>query len=621
MAGQPEEDPLLELRDSLEDSDEPLFAPRPPRPASATATPARGVVPAPRSSAPPPLPPGRKPIPNAGPTGPSPSTLAKTGAFKPAPPGADAHPLPQTVVRPAPGQDPFQEPPEPRLPAGGDPEEKLKTFRTILKQKEETLARGRSLYRAVDEEAISVRAVAEKLKVELHAALLEAARGDAYPEQIQSLKEMLEKDTIRADDAEKRMDALVAQLAEGEAERKDLSQALVEVESQFTETTHRLEGERQTRVALAEELIGAKEALSTAQDRVADLGARTSEAQGALEATTEQLALVSQELETAQLQRETLELEVTEGAQLRTELEAMTARVSDLGEKLAESEGKATALEGEQEWSKSSLDQAQARVTELEEKTADDALKLDALSRQVAALTTEGEAAEAEKSDALGRAADLDGQLNQTRDELQAVSAELEEHRVLVGQHEVDLAKARADSEAAMVKKVRAELNQANQRAMDSGAALRKEKEQREAAQSRISEAEAKREAAEAEVSDLILQLQAAQQHAGNAEARANQSAKAANASSTSDTRLKAVEEQLRATQTMKLVIEKELAALKAARPAAAAQGGASTAELEKLRADLATMKKKMATAESAIEAAASLKSKVARLENQLKGK
>ena len=369
MSGQPDDDPLLELRDSLEEGDEPLFAP-PSRPPAAAATPAKGLPPAGRApatgrygqaqpisgshpasapvSAPPPLPPGKRPPA----TGPQPIASMKTTAgYRPVPPGADLHPLPQTVVRPPPGQDPFQEPPEPRLAAGGDPEEKLKTFRLILKQKEETRARGRSLYKAVDDEAIAVRAVAEKLKAELDVALQEAARGNEYPQQIQSLKEMLEKDTIRADDAEKRMDALVTQLAEGEVERKDLSQALAEVESQFTETNHRLEDERKTREALADELIGAKEALSTAQDRVADLGARASEAQGSLEATTEQLTLLSQELETAQMEAETLRQEAAQGGELRAELEAANARVSDLGEKLAEAEGKVTALEGEGEWS------------------------------------------------------------------------------------------------------------------------------------------------------------------------------------------------------------------------------------------------------------------------------
>jgi chromosome segregation ATPase len=63
--------------------------------------------------------------------------------------------------------------------------------------------------------------------------------------------------------------------------------------------------------------------------------------------------------------------------------------------------------------------------------------------------------------------------------------------------------------------------------------------------------------------------------------------------------------------------LKAELAALKKA-PAPAA-GGASSEELEKLRSDNAAMKKKLAAAETAMEAAASLKTKVAKLEAQLK--
>ncbi len=47
--------------------------------------------------------------------------------------------------------------------------------------------------------------------------------------------------------------------------------------------------------------------------------------------------------------------------------------------------------------------------------------------------------------------------------------------------------------------------------------------------------------------------------------------------------------------------------------------GTASAAELEKLKTDNAAMKKKLMAAENAIELAASLKAKVARLEAQLK--
>jgi hypothetical protein len=56
--------------------------------------------------------------------------------------------------------------------------------------------------------------------------------------------------------------------------------------------------------------------------------------------------------------------------------------------------------------------------------------------------------------------------------------------------------------------------------------------------------------------------------------------------------------------------------------PAAPAKGsGASSEEVEKLRADVAKLKTKLVAAENAAEATALLKSKVARLEAQLKKK
>jgi hypothetical protein len=49
--------------------------------------------------------------------------------------------------------------------------------------------------------------------------------------------------------------------------------------------------------------------------------------------------------------------------------------------------------------------------------------------------------------------------------------------------------------------------------------------------------------------------------------------------------------------------------------------GGANAAEMEKLKADLTAMKKKAMEGENAKEAVVMLKSKVAKLEAQLKGK
>ena len=178
-------------------------------------------------------------------------------------------------------------------------------------------------------------------------------------------------------------------------------------------------------------------------------------------------------------------------------------------------------------------------------------------------LTEESETAQTEKSDALSNAAELDRQLNQTRQSLAGTSAEVEKLRATAAKHEAEVNKARADTETATIKKVRAELNQANQRAMESGASLRKEKEAREAAEARINEAESKvgdaeaqRDAVQAELTqaqEFLAQLKQShqasmdevEQRVRAADAKANQYAKAAGASSSADGKLKALSDQL----------------------------------------------------------------------------
>ena len=150
------DDPLFELREELNDEDEPLFGPAPAKkPATGGfAVPPKGASPANGvPSAPPPLPPPLPKKPTTGQTGAyqpatSPPTPTRAPTTSPARglPAATKPPtgqyasapavqyqvtglptLPPVVQRPA-GGDPFQEPPEPRLPPGADPEEKLRSF-------------------------------------------------------------------------------------------------------------------------------------------------------------------------------------------------------------------------------------------------------------------------------------------------------------------------------------------------------------------------------------------------------------------------------------------------------------------------------------------------------------
>jgi DNA repair exonuclease SbcCD ATPase subunit len=88
--------------------------------------------------------------------------------------------------------------------------------------------------------------------------------------------------------------------------------------------------------------------------------------------------------------------------------------------------------------------------------------------------------------------------------------------------------------------------------------------------------------------------------------------------------RLAELESALQLEQTQRASVEQELEQARATPAAPAAGGGAAPAELiaerDKLKADVAAMKKKLMAAETAIEAAATYKAKLARLEAQLKG-
>src|SRR6218665_285999 len=137
--------------------------------------------------------------------------------------------FPAAPGRPVGAADPFAEPVEPRLPAGASPEETIAHLRAVLKQKADTLTRAPTLYEDRDGE---VRRVEE--------------------------------------------------------DRKDLSRALAEVEAELARLNDELVNERDSRGALAEELIGAKEALSLAQDRGAELVTEHLENPGALESVRDE---------------------------------------------------------------------------------------------------------------------------------------------------------------------------------------------------------------------------------------------------------------------------------------------------------------------------------------------
>src|SRR5208283_1868559 len=175
--------------------DEPLVqrpagrAPSAPAGAAHSPQPAASALPA----APPPLPRGR-------PTG----RTAQTGALPTVGPAA-LHPAAQVpAALPRPAGDPFAEPPEPRHSRGVALDEKLEFFRTVVKQKEETLARARALYEQRDLESARLREVAVALHAQAEEVLPLYARLRELPGQLEQLAVQLEAERSRAQAAETR---------------------------------------------------------------------------------------------------------------------------------------------------------------------------------------------------------------------------------------------------------------------------------------------------------------------------------------------------------------------------------------------------------------------------------
>jgi predicted nucleic acid-binding Zn-ribbon protein len=138
-------------------------------------------------------------------------------------------------------------------------------------------------------------------------------------------------------------------------------------------------------------------------------------------------------------------------------------------------------------------------------------------------------------------------------------------------QTERDFHEKLSSAESVSAKKLRDELNQANKKAMEASGGLAKEKRERESAEGRIGEAERRAHQLQSQVAALEQSL------------------------------LEAREQGKRAP------------------PAAGGASAEVVAERDKLKQDVANMKRKLVAAENAMEAAAALKSKVTRLEAELK--
>ncbi len=482
------------------------------------------------------------------------------------------------------------------------------------------------MYAERDTELQQARLQLEAQRTQLEAAQAQLARLKELPKRAEAMARELEAERARARRAEERSRELEIELTGNEEDRRDLSSALASVEAELPELKARLQEELRARSEVAEELIGAKEALGMAQDRVAELATTRSELEGSLEAVQEQAEKLSQENARLQAENERVQLELptvvaerdaalTEQEVLRADLEAATSHASTLEATAAELRGQLEALEAEKDWSQSSQAELESRVRSLEqekeEALAQKAAADAALSELEERAFHDVETARAEARVAIEAAAGaaneaaneekaaLEAQLAQTREELESVQiratsesearafaeAELTMFRGQIEGLTDELARLHRELEPMLVSAgpeivhaLREELAQA-QRELKSRASSGSGSGELESSQRELGALRADKAAWAAEREKFVTKLQMLEMALEAKHARAN------------------------------------------VPHAVAAPPAELIAERDKLRSDVAAMKKRLVAAENAIETAAMLKAKVAKLEAALKGR
>jgi len=246
---------------------------------------------------------------------------------------------------------------EPQLAPDASLADKLYFFQTLAQQKSEIVERARILYVSLQRECQALRSRCAQLQ-------LGGAGGVEHATQLKALQELVERESIRTQEAENKAVALKAQVGELEEERKDLARALAEVEGQYSQFKQSMEGAVESRKQMEEELVKMKEELVHTQEQVAELAAERADMAGQLEATTEGYESCVREAEQFAAENENLRLEIEAykssfGQHQSNELHLMTAELKELRERVE-------ASESEQRWLEQSLERSETRVQELE---------------------------------------------------------------------------------------------------------------------------------------------------------------------------------------------------------------------------------------------------------------
>lgn len=100
---------------------------------------------------------------------------AKNNVPPPLPPRSHKE---ETVPAPT-GPDPFAVGPDPRPPRAGSPDERIEYLRALVKKRDESLQRGRTLFTALSSEVEDLRAASQRLQIKLDSTTGQLAIGEA----------------------------------------------------------------------------------------------------------------------------------------------------------------------------------------------------------------------------------------------------------------------------------------------------------------------------------------------------------------------------------------------------------------------------------------------------------
>jgi hypothetical protein len=375
---------------------------------------------------------------------------------------------PAPLPLPSPGSrmdgDPFHEPPDPRPPRTALPDERIEFLRTVVRQKDETLARGRAIYAEREQEAQQLRKAAETIRAQLDAALKQLVPLQDLPQRLEETQAALEVERSRGAQIAWRTDELEREARTGQEDHRELAVALAEVEANLQGVEANLDRERREKAALVaaseqeraqfhatleheravsaelqEKLTSANGSIADLEREVAGLSTARAEIQGDLFAVQEQYETIAQENQrlSIDLQRHGLvtraasaerDAASAERDMLRNELESAVrerdfarARIQTLEADRAHAAPQRNRSDDTRGRAQLSA-QAMARIVELEEE----------LAQRVGDLNR----ARGRVEDADARARDLDAALATARAQVERTFASSESSEALIAERE-----------------------------------------------------------------------------------------------------------------------------------------------------------------------------------------